>query len=324
MHLRLYLVALMARMRSADHPGAPGEPIADPSGFVPMKRPPPQNQLKTQRAKLLVHFTAMTDKFMVGLAFIWIGLMIGDMTGGLSPALETLNYVIWAIFVIDFGIKFAIAPHKVLFLRKHWITLVSLFLPAFRILRIFRALAALRALSLLRILASINTGMGALAGAMGRRGLGYVTVITIIVLFGGAAGMYQFEQPSQLVQDGFGNVAASGGGLHSYSDAVWWTAMLMTTIGSQYWPVTTAGRALCFLLSMFSLGVFGYITAALASFFVGQANEDKAAKKTKPDDIQRRMQAVAARLENIARDLDSQTRRPDPDMSSEHNSLSHH
>jgi voltage-gated potassium channel len=44
--------------------------------------------------------------------------------------------------------------------------------------------------------------------------------------------------------------------------------MLMTTIGSQYWPVTTAGRALCFLLSMFSLGVFGYITAALASFFV--------------------------------------------------------
>ena len=38
------------------------------------------------------------------------------------------------------------------------------------------------------------------------------------------------------------------------------------------------GRALCFLLSMFSLGVFGYITAALASFFV---NKESVAKPTR-------------------------------------------
>jgi voltage-gated potassium channel len=80
--------------------------------------------------------------------------------------------------------------------------------------------------------------------------------------------MYSLENVRQLSVQGFGATVQQGGGFHSYSDAVWWTAMLMTTIGSQYWPVTTAGRALCFFLSMFSLGVFGYITAALASFFV--------------------------------------------------------
>ena len=105
---------------------------------------------------------------------------------------------------------------------------------------------------------------------MGQRGAGYVTIVTIIVLLGGAGGMYAFEQPEQLMEQGFTDLAAQGGGLHSYGDALWWTAMLMTTIGSQYWPVTPAGRALCFALSLFSLGVFGYITAALASFFIAK------------------------------------------------------
>src|SRR6185312_3619201 len=232
----------------------------DPS---PVEKPPPASRLKTQRIKLLVTVTAMTDKLMIWLALVWIGLMIGDLVGHLPRPLVILNYVIWAIFGFDFVLKFILAPHKLRFLKKNWITVLSLVLPGFRLLRIFRALAALRALSLVRILASMNLGMGAMSRAMGKRGLGYVVIVTAIVLFGGAAGMYQFEQPSQLIQDGFASVAASGGGLKSYSDAVWWTAMLMTTIGSQYWPVTMAGRVLCFLLSMYSLGVFGYITAAL-------------------------------------------------------------
>jgi len=44
--------------------------------------------------------------------------------------------------------------------------------------------------------------------------------------------------------------------------------MIMTTMGSAYWPRTPEGRALAFLLSLFAIGVFGYITATLASFFV--------------------------------------------------------
>lgn len=277
------------------------------SRFRAVEKPPPASRLKTQRIKLLVTITAMTDKLMVGLSLIWIGLMIGDLAGHLPRPLVILNYVIWAIFGADFALKFILAPHTLRFLKKNWITLISLILPGFRLLRIFRALAALRALSLVRILASLNLGMGAMSRAMGKRGAGYVIVISLIVLFGGAAGMYRFEEPSQLIQDGYGSVAAAGGGLKSYSDAVWWTAMLMTTIGSQYWPVTMAGRVLCFLLSMFSLGVFGYITAVLASFFVGQDKDDKDDKQDKRLNSQganfqallRETQAVRAEMANI-------------------------
>jgi voltage-gated potassium channel len=224
--------------------------------------------VKAERSQLLHNLTKVTEKVMVALAIVWIGLTIADIVGKLSPSLQILNNVIWALFGLDFAVKFVIAPHKLKFLRGHWILLISLVLPAFRLLRVLQALNALRALSLVRVLTSLNISIGALADAMGRRGAGYVSIITVMVLFGGAAGMYKLEQPSQLIAQGFGNVVQQGGGLHNYGDALWWTAMLMTTIGSQYWPVTTAGRALCFALSMFSLGVFGYITAALASFFV--------------------------------------------------------
>ena len=44
--------------------------------------------------------------------------------------------------------------------------------------------------------------------------------------------------------------AAAGGGLKSYSDALWWTCMLLTSIGSEYWPHTAEGRLLCILLAI--------------------------------------------------------------------------
>lgn len=228
----------------------------------------PDSDVKRERWRLVTQLTRFTDKLMVALSFVWVGLIIGDLMGKLSPPLQTLEYSIWALFGIDFLAKFLAAPRKLQFIAHHWITLLSLILPAFRMLRIFQAARALQTVSLLRILTSTNRGMQAIAKAMGKRGLGYIVAATVIVLFMGAAGMYGFENPDELRQSGFGAIANAGGGIKSYSDGLWWTAMLMTTIGSQYWPVTQGGRVLCFILSLYSLGVFGYITAALASFFV--------------------------------------------------------
>lgn len=93
---------------------------------------------------------------------------------------------------------------------------------------------------------------------MGRRGVGYLLLLTLIVIFAGAAGMYAFEQ------------RPGGRGLNDYGSALWWTAMLVTTIGSDYWPQSAEGRIHCFPLSVYTITVFGYLTAALASFFIGR------------------------------------------------------
>jgi voltage-gated potassium channel len=46
--------------------------------------------------------------------------------------------------------------------------------------------------------------------------------------------------------------------------------MMMTTLGSSYWPVTAEGRVLAFLLALYAFTMFGYITATLATFFIGR------------------------------------------------------
>jgi voltage-gated potassium channel len=102
--------------------------------------------------------------------------------------------------------------------------------------------------------------MRALGATLQRRGFGYVVALTVLVLFAGAAGMYAFENES-------------AGGLDSYGEALWWTAMVMTTMGSQYWPQTFEGRLLCFFLALYAFAVFGYVTATLATFFVGRDAE---------------------------------------------------
>jgi voltage-gated potassium channel len=51
--------------------------------------------------------------------------------------------------------------------------------------------------------------------------------------------------------------------------------MLLTTMGSGFWPLTAEGRVLALLLSVYGFAVFGYITASFATFFIGQEAQDK-------------------------------------------------
>ena len=102
--------------------------------------------------------------------------------------------------------------------------------------------------------------MRALGASMSRRGFGYVVALTVIVTMSGAAGMYAFEN-------------GSPDGLNSYGEALWWTAMIMTTMGSAYWPQTPEGRVLCIILALYAFGIFGYVTATLATYFVGRDAE---------------------------------------------------
>ncbi|RYE33047.1 MAG: two pore domain potassium channel family protein [Sphingobacteriales bacterium] len=106
---------------------------------------------------------------------------------------------------------------------------------------------------------------------MKRRGFSYVFVLTLIVTFGGATGMYAIEK---------GNL-----GFESYGMALWWTAMRIITAGSEYWPITPEGRGLAFILALFGYGIFGYVTATLATFFIGRDAQSKEAPVAGSTDI---------------------------------------
>ena len=232
---------------------------------------PVEEALKNERYELLRRLEDSLETPMLVLAFVWLALLVGELIWGESLMFEVLGTIIWVIFILDFAVAFVLAPHKIAYLKNNWLTALSLLVPALRlfrfsrVFRLFRLARMGRSLRLLRVVSSLNRGMRALGASLSRRGFGYVLALTVLVTFTGAAGMYAFEN-------------AAPGGLKSYGEALWWTTMVLTTMGSQYWPQTIEGRVLCVFLALYAFAVFGYVTATLATFFIGRDAEDDEAE----------------------------------------------
>jgi len=229
---------------------------------------------------------------MLVLSFLWLGLIVVELVWGNASLLETFGAVIWIVFIAEFALRFWLAPHKARFLSGNIISLGALIAPAFRILRIFRAVRLIRGLRLIRVVSAANRGMGALKASMARRGLGYMLLLSLLVLLLGSAGMYALE-PAR----------PEGGGFETYGDALWWTSMLIASLGTDYWPHSVEGRVLCFLIALFGLGVFGYLTASFASFFVGRdaAHVNEIAGASDIAALREEIAALSLSLERIPR-----------------------
>lgn len=259
-------------------------------------REPVRQDIDKERFEILEQLEDWLETPLVILGFVWLALLVVELTWGISPVLETVTTIIWIIFIADFLVKLLLAPRKLAYLRSNWLTALSLLLPALRVLRFVRVVRlarlarAARGVRLARVLTSLNRGMRALRAGMRRRGAGYAAVLTLIVALVGAAGMFAFEGP----QD--------GGTFQSYGHALWWTAMLLTTMGSEAWPRSPEGRALCLLLSVYAFAVFGYLTASLASFFIDRDAESSEASVAGAEEI-RRLRGEIGQLRDEIRSL---------------------
>jgi voltage-gated potassium channel len=234
-----------------------------------------EKELTDERKKLLTSVENLLEGPMVFLGFVWLILLVIELIWGLPKILDYLSLTIWFIFIVDFIIKFVLVPAKIAYLKKNWLTAISLIIPALRVFRVFRVvrlLRGLRGLRLRRIVSSLNRSMKSLGATMTRRGFGYVSLLTVVVTFAGAAGMYGLEAGHQ--------------GFKSYGMALWWTSMRIITAGSDFWPSTPEGRGLAFILSLFGYAIFGYVTATLATFFIGRDAEEKDAPVAGSNDIE--------------------------------------
>lgn len=253
-----------------------------------------EETLRNERWALLERLTRALEPVMIALAAVWIVLLVTDLlNSGLPRSLDVLVWAIWIIFGADFLAKLLIAPSRLEFLRKNWLTALSLALPALRVFRVVAAFRALRAVrvvrsvGLLRVVTSLNRGLSALGRTAERRGVGYLVAATALVVFVGAAAMSYFET----AESGAGAAAAS---FRNYGDALWWTANTMTT-GPVEQPRTPEGRVFGWLLSLWGLGVFGYLTAILASHFVGTDQALAPSPRPSPPEAEREDEGVASR-----------------------------
>lgn len=260
--------------------------------------------LNKERREVLEQLEDWLETPMLVLGFAWLVLFVIELIWGLSPLLEVISTVIWIIFILDFALKFTLAPRKIAYLKNNWLTAIALLVPALRmfriarVLRVLRTARATRGLQLFRAITSTNRGMRTLGASLRRRGFGYIVALTLIITLVGAAGMYAFERNT-----------LDGSGLNDYGSALWWTAMLMTTLGSEYWPQTPEGRVLCFILALYAFAVFGYLTAAIATFFVGRDAEDDEAEIAGTKSIE----ALRAEITALRADIQALSRQnPEP------------
>lgn len=222
-----------------------------------MKNKEDKIKLNEERSAILSLWDKWFEIPLIILGFCWLVLIIVELSIGLSPLLENLSFTIWIIFILDFIVRFSIAPHKINYIKSQWITVIALIVPAFRVLRGFALLKATRSIYLVKVVTSVRRGMQILGSVLGRHGFGYIVGLTFIIILLGAAGIQALESKFE-----------------NYGDALWWTAMMITTMGSDFWPQTAEGRILSLGLAIYAFAIFGYIAATVASFIIEKDKKD--------------------------------------------------
>ena len=180
----------------------------------------------------------------------------GEVSGPWEARLASLSWVLWGLFFVEFAAKFALAPVKRRYLREHWLDALIVLLPFLRFLRLVQVLRASRALPAFRLLVFGGRGSQSTLALLRRRRLGQLAIISgMVILIGAALGfLLEAGAPGSMIED--------------FGDALWWSAALVTTIGSDLYPVTAAGRILSFLIMIYAIGIFTYFIGSVASVLV--------------------------------------------------------
>lgn len=196
------------------------------------------------------------------LALMYLGLYSVEVLGHLPPAIffdfVVVSDIIWAIFIIDFVVRFTLSPEKIPFLKRNAIELIALILPFFRAFRMFRVIIALGFLS--RVGKTLNARINI-----------YVGLILPLLIYVCALGVYDAEHK------------APGANILNFGDSVWWAFVTICTIGyGDYYPVTFEGRAIAALLMVAGLAFISVITVSVATMFLNRLEYDLLQKKVAP------------------------------------------
>lgn len=195
------------------------------------------------------------------LAIVYLALyaieVLGDQKMVMLFDLILFSDLIWAIFIVDFVVRFFMHDSKKLFLKRNVIELIGLILPFFRAFRMFRVVIAIGFLA--RAAQSLQARINI-----------YLGVVLPLLVFTCSLGVYEAEHQ------------ASGANITNFGDAVWWAFVTITTIGyGDYYPVTFEGRTIAVLLMLSGLALVSVITVSFASWFLERMNLQVTTRKQK-------------------------------------------
>jgi voltage-gated potassium channel len=221
-----------------------------------------RRRTRAQRFRLVAEIEAMLDGPATFLAVVFaiilvVELVLGAQDADVPPVLGWIQLAIWGVFIVHFLLGITISPDRIRYLRRNWLTAISLAVPFLRAFRVLRAVRILRATNSLRVVAGFNRLARSLRGVLAWTRAGYAAALAVTSALLGSAAMLMFEAD------------AAGSQITDYGEALWWATATLTTVGAASEPVTLGGRIVALFLMFGGLVLLGYVAGVVAAVLFG-------------------------------------------------------
>ncbi|MFE5034156.1 potassium channel family protein [Streptomyces sp. NPDC056683] len=157
----------------------------------------------------------------------------------------SLMYTAWAMFAVDYAVRWRLSGEGPGFVRRHWLDTLVLVLPLLRPVRVVRTYE------------SIQRRRGEPRLSLHARVAAYSTLSISLLGFSGALAVYQVER------------SAPNASIRTFGDSLWWTCSTLSTVGyGDYVPVTTLGRFIAAGMMACGLALLGTVTGSFSSWML--------------------------------------------------------
>ena len=190
-----------------------------------------------------------TDVPLTIAAGVFLGAYAWEVIADLRPPekiiAETIMWVVWGFFVLEFVVNLLLTDRRVHWFFAHFLDFLIVALPALRPLRLLR---------LVTLLKFLNRGAGR---ALRGRVVTYAAGAAIILVFIAALAELDVERH------------AVGSHFHTFGDSLWWACVTIASVGyGDITPVTLEGRLIAVGVMAAGIALIGTVAATFASVFI--------------------------------------------------------
>lgn len=211
------------------------------------------------------------------LAAYAIDVLAQSLSPGWHRTLQVVEFVIWAIFCVEFLIRLGLAHTRGRYLVRHLPDVLMLALPFLRTMRILRLVPLLRALN--RWVADSLRGKFVIYGG----------TAAVLLVFTGALAVLDAER------------GRPGATITSFGVALWWAVVTICTVGyGDYTPVTTSGRIVAIIVMIGGVMLVAAVTASFATWLIDRLRAEEVLDRAATE---RDLLSVNEKLDRLEREL---------------------
>ena len=175
---------------------------------------------------------------------------------------------VFIAFAVDYLVELSVTYKRATYVRTQWASLLIVISQSLALLPALGFLGILRGVRALRILGTLSrlVGIGIATKEQGRQFYKEKAASVAFSLAG-------FTLITSAVGFTIAEDVGDGRRVHSFFDALWWSASTITTVGyGDIYPVTAIGRIIAIFTMLIGVSTLAVVTARIAQFLLSTDN----------------------------------------------------